>query len=42
MAGNTTDTLVIGITLNETDKIRAFASTANLSFNAFGCETSEE
>ncbi len=42
LAGNTTDTLVIGITLNETDKIRAFASTANLSFNAFGCETSEE
>ncbi len=42
LAGNTTDTLVIGITLNETDKIRAYASTANLSFNAFGCETSEE
>tara|TARA_B100000963_G_scaffold103027_1_gene89185 strand:+ start:1114 stop:1449 length:336 start_codon:yes stop_codon:yes gene_type:complete len=40
--GNTTDTLVIGITLNETDKIRAFASTANISINAFGCETTEE
>jgi len=42
LSGNTTDTLVIGITLNETDKIRAYASTANLSVNAFGCETSEE
>tara|TARA_B100000212_G_scaffold116666_1_gene87021 strand:+ start:8485 stop:8820 length:336 start_codon:yes stop_codon:yes gene_type:complete len=42
LSGNTTDTIVIGITLNETDKIRAYASTANLSFNAFGCETSED
>tara|TARA_B100000212_G_C27092422_1_gene412861 strand:- start:254 stop:589 length:336 start_codon:yes stop_codon:yes gene_type:complete len=42
LSGNTTDTLVIGITLNETDKIRAYANTANLSINAFGCETTEE
>lgn len=42
LAANSTDTIVIGITLNETDKIRAYASTANLSINAFGCETSEE
>lgn len=31
-------TLTLGITLAATDKIRVFASTANLSFNAFGSE----
>ena len=39
---NTSDTIVIGITLNEADKIRVYASTGDFSFNAFGCETLEE
>lgn len=33
-------TLTLGITLAATDVIRVYASTANLSFNAFGSEIS--
>jgi len=36
--GNSILTLTIGITLDATDKIRVYASSANLSFNAFGSE----
>lgn len=36
--GNDTIALSLGITLDATDKIRVYASTANLSFNAFGTE----
>jgi hypothetical protein len=35
---NDTVALSLGITLDATDKIRVYASTANLSFNAFGTE----
>lgn len=28
----------IGLTLNATDKVKVYASSANLSFAAFGCE----
>jgi len=35
---NETIALSLGITLDATDKIRVYASTANLSFNAFGTE----
>lgn len=36
--GNGFISLTLGITLDATDKIRVYASTANLSFNAFGSE----
>ncbi len=36
-AGDST-TLTLGVTLGATDVIEVFASTANLSFNAFGSE----
>ena len=36
--GNDTVALSLGVTLDATDKIRVYASSANLSFNAFGTE----
>lgn len=42
LAANSSDTIVIGITVTETDKIKIYASDGNLSFTAFGCETKEE
>lgn len=36
--GNETIALTLGLTLDATDKIRVYASSANLSFNAFGTE----
>jgi hypothetical protein len=38
------DTLlvVIGMTLNETDRVRVYASATNVAFNIFGVETSRE
>ena len=36
--GSETVALTLGITVNATDKIRVYASTANLSFAAFGSE----
>lgn len=38
--GNSFITLTLGITMATTDKLRVYASTANLSFNAFGTELS--
>lgn len=38
ISGNQTVALTLGITLNSTDVIRVYGSTANLSFNAFGTE----
>ena len=38
IAGSETIALTLGVTLDATDKIRVYASTANLSFNAFGTE----
>jgi hypothetical protein len=38
--GNTTATFTIGLTLATTDKVRVYASTADLSFNLFGTELS--
>lgn len=35
---NDTFVATIGVTLGDTDKIRVYASTANLSFSAFGAE----
>jgi len=38
LPGNATDTLTLGITLAATDVVTVYASSANLSFNAFGSE----
>jgi hypothetical protein len=38
ISGNGFIALTLGITLDATDKIRVYASSANLSFNAFGSE----
>ena len=40
LAGNTTQTVVIGMCLNQTDVVKVYASSADLSFNLFGVETS--
>ena len=37
--GADTITVVIGITLNQADVVKVYSSTANLSFNIFGVET---
>jgi hypothetical protein len=36
--GNSTVALTLGITIDSTDVIRVYASTGDLSFNAFGSE----
>lgn len=36
--GNSTQTYTLGVTIDATDKIRVYASTANVSFQAFGTE----
>jgi hypothetical protein len=41
VAGGDSTTLTIGITLNETDVISVYASTANFSFSVFGSEITE-
>ena len=38
LAANSTTALTLGITLGATDKVRVYASSADLSFNAFGIE----
>lgn len=38
IAGNGLQALTFGITMNAADKIRVYASSADLSFNAFGSE----
>lgn len=38
VAPQTTDTLTLGITLDATDVVTVFASTANFAFNLFGSE----
>lgn len=40
LPGNATDTLTLGITLGDTDVITVYASTATMSFNAYGSELS--
>tara|TARA_B110000211_G_scaffold193641_1_gene221448 strand:+ start:5185 stop:5526 length:342 start_codon:yes stop_codon:yes gene_type:complete len=42
VAANDSLTLVIGITLDQTDVIKVYTSAVNMSFNMFGCETKEE
>ena len=40
LPANATDTLTLGITINATDIISVYSSSANMSFNAFGSEIS--
>ncbi len=40
LPGNATDTLTLGVTLGATDVITVYASSANVSFAAFGSELS--
>jgi hypothetical protein len=40
LPGNASDTLTLGVTLGATDVITVYASTATMSFNAYGSELS--
>ena len=40
LPGNATDTLTLGVTLGATDVITVYASSATMSFNAYGSEIS--
>ena len=40
MAANTTFSAVLGLTLNQSDVVKVYASSTGLSFNMFGVETS--
>ena len=42
VSANDTVSFVIGITLNQTDVITVYASSGDIAFNLFGCETLEE
>ena len=42
VAANDSLAIVIGITLNQTDVLKVYASAVDMSFNVFGCETKEE
>jgi hypothetical protein len=40
LAANTTQTVVIGMCLNQNDVVKVYASSGDFSFNLFGVETS--
>ena len=42
VAANDSLTIVIGITLNQDDVLKVYTSAVNMSFNLFGCETSND
>ena len=42
VAANDSLMIVIGITLNQTDVVKVYASAVDMSFNIFGCETKED
>ena len=42
VAANDSLTIVLGITLNQTDVVKVYTSAVDMSFNMFGCETTEE
>ena len=42
VAANDSLLIVIGITLNQTDVVKVYASAVDMSFNIFGCETKED
>ena len=41
VAANDSLAIVLGITLNQTDVIKVYTSAVDMSFNMFGCETTE-
>tara|TARA_R100001377_G_scaffold51082_1_gene29855 strand:+ start:250 stop:588 length:339 start_codon:yes stop_codon:yes gene_type:complete len=41
VAANDSLPIVIGITLNQTDVLKVFTSAVDMSFNVFGCESTE-
>ena len=42
VADNDSLSIVLGITLNQTDVVKVYTSAVDMSFNMFGCETKEE
>jgi hypothetical protein len=42
VAANDSLTIVIGITLNQDDVLKVYTSAVDMSFNLFGCETSND
>ena len=42
VAANDSLKIVIGITLNQTDVVKVYTSAVNMSFNMFGCETTND
>ena len=42
VAANDSFTIVIGITLNQTDVLKVYASAVDMSFNVFGVETTND
>ena len=42
VAANDSLTIVIGITLNQTDVVKVYTSGSNMSFNIFGVETTND
>ena len=42
VAANDSLAIVLGITLNQTDVVKVYTSAVNMSFNMFGCETTED
>jgi hypothetical protein len=42
VAANDSLTIVIGITLNQDDVLKVYTSAVDMSFNVFGCETSND
>ena len=42
VSANDSFAIVLGITLNQADVLKVYTSSANMSFNAFGCETTED
>ena len=41
VAANDSLSIVIGITLNQTDVLKVYTSAVDMSFNVFGCESTE-
>ena len=42
VAANDSLTIVIGITLNQDDVLKVYTSAVDMSFNVFGCETTND
>ena len=41
VAANDSLAIILGITLNQTDVVKVYTSAVDMSFNMFGCETTE-